>query len=191
LDKEEEMRLWSVVLVAVAAGFLLAPTASLGVPPPATRPGVTVDVQPGGVHVAAPGVRIGEGMTAKATDLIGLTVFDSANADLGKIENLVVDTTSGTVRYAVLSFGTTLGMGGKLVAIPWDQLRLASKEAGGQAGMSFVFDAPKDVIVRAPVFQNNQWPNFADRHWSVEIDKYFNTHRAARRVTREREIERR
>ena len=183
------MRLSYVIMFAAIGLWLAAGSTVCGLPPVPRGEGVHVDVEPGGVHVQTPGVRIGEpsGM-ARATDLIGLKVCNAANENLGTIENLVLDASSGTIRYAVLSFGTTLGMGGKLIAIPWQQLRLAPKEtssAGMQEPQHFVLDVPKEVLTNAPGFEKDHWPNFADRTWSVEIERYFNTHRAARRAVRE------
>ena len=54
--------------------------------------------------------------------LTGHKVKNAAGEDLGKIEDLVLDETSGRILYGILSSGGFLGMGNRLVAIPWNRL---------------------------------------------------------------------
>ena len=75
-------------------------------------------------------VRYTDIASAKKT-VIGSEVVNKLNEDLGKIEDLVLDTGAGRIAYAVLSFGGFLGMGDKYFAIPWNAFRfnLAEKHA--------------------------------------------------------------
>ena len=59
--------------------------------------------------------KYGVALTSK---LIGESVINRDNEDLGKIHELVIDAQSGRLAYAVLSFGGFLGMGSKLFALP-------------------------------------------------------------------------
>lgn len=52
----------------------------------------------------------------------GTSVYDMSGDDLGTIKRLMIDKLSGRVAYAVMSFDTFLGMGGKEHAIPWGKL---------------------------------------------------------------------
>jgi hypothetical protein len=67
---------------------------------------------------------------AKKT-VIGSSVVNKHNEDLGKIEDLVLDAGAGRIAYAVLSFGGFLGMGDKYFAIPWNafHFNLSEKRA--------------------------------------------------------------
>ena len=51
---------------------------------------------------------------------------------------------SGRVSYAVLSFGSFMGIGGKLFAVPWEALKLDT------ANKRFVLDVNKDRLQGAP-----------------------------------------
>ena len=62
-------------------------------------------------------VRYTDIVAAKKT-VIGSSVVNAQNEDLGKIEDLVLDAGAGRIAYAVLSFGGFLGMGDKYFAIP-------------------------------------------------------------------------
>src|ERR1700694_4262373 len=63
-----------------------------------------------------------------AATLIGDTVVNSSGEDLGKIEAIMLDVTSGRIAYAVLSFGGFLAMGATYFAVPWAALTLVARE---------------------------------------------------------------
>ena len=60
--------------------------------------------------------------------VLGARVIDLQREDLGKIEELIIDTENNRVAYAILSFGGILGMGDKHFAIPWEALTLDLSE---------------------------------------------------------------
>ena len=102
-----------------------------------------------------------------ATTMIGDAVVNAAGEDLGKLEELMIGVEDGRVTYAVLSFGGFLGMGDKLFAIPWSRLRLDAAEH------RFVLDLSREVLEKAPGFDKDNWPDFADATWSGEISSYY------------------
>src|SRR5690606_25191647 len=53
-----------------------------------------------------------------ASKLSGMELTNRDNEDVGEIKDLVVDTSSGEVRYAVVAFGGFLGLGEKHFAYP-------------------------------------------------------------------------
>jgi hypothetical protein len=115
-----------------------------------------------------------EPRTARYTDIvlakktvIGSNVVNAANEDLGKIEDIVLDAGAGRIAYAVLSFGTFLGMGGKLFAIPWNALHFNLKENRA------VLNVDKKLLENAPGFDKDNLPNFADSAWGNSIYKHY------------------
>jgi sporulation protein YlmC with PRC-barrel domain len=71
----------------------------------------------------------------RASTIIGATVVDSAGEDVGEIDDLVVSSDTGDIQ-AVLSIGGVAGIGAKLVAVPFDDLQIASGDGSGD-------DAPR------------------------------------------------
>ncbi len=59
----------------------------------------------------------------RASKLVGATVYNDAKEHIGKIDDLIV-TPNDRVFYAVVSVGGFLGMGDKLVAIPYSQIEV-------------------------------------------------------------------
>jgi sporulation protein YlmC with PRC-barrel domain len=103
----------------------------------------------------------------KATDLMGKKVINSSKENLGKLEDIVVDASSGRILYGVLSFGGFLGVGDKLFAIPWGSLELPAD------AKEFVLNVSKDRLKNAEGFDKSNWPNFADEAWAQKTYKYY------------------
>ena len=62
----------------------------------------------------------------RSSKLIGAAVVNDANESIGKIDDLLVGR-SDKVLYAVLSVGGFLGVGAKLVAVPYASLQISAK----------------------------------------------------------------
>lgn len=66
----------------------------------------------------------------------GTSVFDGAHAEIGAVDDLIVDTITGKVRYAVLSFGGFLGLGKSQYVVPWTALRWDNELDGYVTGIT-------------------------------------------------------
>ena len=104
-----------------------------------------------------------------AESLIGNEVYNHQDEDLGDIKDIMLDINNGNVSYAVLSFGTFLGMGEKLFAVPWQALTLDTENK------RFVLDANKEKLVDAPGFDKENWPDMADQTWENDIHSFYQT----------------
>ena len=63
-----------------------------------------------------------------ASDRVEGTAVRRPNGDMiGHIERLMIDKVSGQVSYAVMSSGGFLGMGAKLLPLPWGRLRYSPR----------------------------------------------------------------
>jgi sporulation protein YlmC with PRC-barrel domain len=106
-----------------------------------------------------------------------LKVINDRNQDLGKIDDLVIDVSGGKVKYAALAHGTTLGLGGKLFAVPLHEFTI--KHATNDVFL--VLNVSEEDLKNAPGFDKDNWPNVADPNWAAGIDRYYE--RTARRPT--------
>ncbi|MEO8190271.1 MAG: PRC-barrel domain-containing protein [Acidobacteriota bacterium] len=102
-----------------------------------------------------------------ATKLIGDPVVNRKGEDLGKIEDLVIDPTSGRIDYAVLSFGGFLGMGDKLFAVPLEAMKLSPEDK------RFILDVDKERLKQAPGFDKDHWPEASDRAFGTKVYNYY------------------
>ncbi|MGB3610548.1 MAG: PRC-barrel domain-containing protein [Cellvibrio sp.] len=104
-----------------------------------------------------------------ADTLIGNDVYNHNNEDLGDIKEIMLDMSSGQVAYAVLSFGSFLGLGEKLFAVPWDALKLDT------INKRFILNVDKDRLKSAPGFDKDDWPDMADQSWAQDVHAYYGT----------------
>ena len=104
-----------------------------------------------------------------ANTLIGNDVYNGKEEDLGNIKEIMLDTQTGNVCYAVLSSGGFLGMGEKLFAVPWSALTLDTENK------RFTLNVEADRLKDAPGFDKDQWPDMADASWAQSIHSYYGT----------------
>ena len=110
----------------------------------------------------------GPGPDVMAADTLdGNTVLSSDGDDVGKIKDIMLDVQGGRVAYAVLSSGGFLGIGDKLLAIPWSALTLDTDRK------CFVLSVTSEQIKNAPGFDKDQWPAMADRTWATSVHQYY------------------
>ena len=90
----------------------------------------------------------------KASKVMGTPVKNLQDEKLGKVENILVDMSSGRILAVILSSGGFLGMGDELSAVPPTALRFTPDRD------SLQLDASKEMLSSAPHFKSNQWPDF-------------------------------
>lgn len=111
-----------------------------------------------------------------ASTLIGDSVVNQNGDDLGDLKEVMVDMRSGSIGYAVLSFGGFLGMGDKLFAVPWNALTLDT------VNKHLVLNVDKKRLEDAPGFDKDHWPDMADPIWETEIHSYYGTSASRRNL---------
>ena len=103
-----------------------------------------------------------------ASKIIGESVINRQNENLGKIHELVIDAADGRIAYAVLSFGGFMGMGNKRFALPWKAFAFAAGEN------KLILNVDKEKLKAAPGFDDDgKWPDFGDRTWGQSIYTYY------------------
>jgi sporulation protein YlmC with PRC-barrel domain len=138
---------------------------------PTNLPGTEQSGRSSGAQIIDDGHKTSNGPGPNVMDaatLTGDSVVNGAGEDLGKIEAIMLDVTSGRIAYAVLSFGGFLGMGKKLFALPWGALTLDAVEK------RFIVDASKEKLQNAEGFDKDHWPSMADPEWATRLHSYYN-----------------
>lgn len=122
-------------IIAAAVGAVLA-AASLS--SPATAQGAPQTIASVDIHTLATGYR--------ASNIIGSTVVNGANEAVGKVDDLIVSRDHNL--YAVVSVGGFLGLGKRLIAVPYAQLHALSDNRG-----FMLPGATKDALKRLPEYK--------------------------------------
>ncbi|NEX47814.1 PRC-barrel domain containing protein [Rhodobacter sp. ETT8] len=94
----------------------------------------------------------------------GTRVYSPAGEELGHIDDVMIDTSSGKIVYGVLEFGGFLGIGSDHHAIPFGKLRYDTSREG------YVTDLTKEQLEQAPR-QHETWRE--DREWQRRSHEYY------------------
>ena len=109
------------------------------------------------------------GTVLSASSIIGDDVTNRQEEKLGSIDEIMLDSETGEIRYAVLSAGGFLGIGEKFFAIPWQALHLDKTEH------RFLLDVDAERLKHAPGFDKDNWPDMADPTWIDSVGSYYGT----------------
>jgi sporulation protein YlmC with PRC-barrel domain len=109
---------------AFAAETGTTPTTTTAPPPPAASPATQNSASTASLH--------GDW---RASKVVGLNVYNEKNENVGSINDLLMDK-SGSIKAAVISVGGFLGMGARLVAVPYDKVKFVTEPVAytGMAG---------------------------------------------------------
>jgi sporulation protein YlmC with PRC-barrel domain len=102
-----------------------------------------------------------------SSTITGTEVCNRTDEKLGTIHDIMLDTSSGAICYAVLSSGGFLGMGERLFAVPWPALH------PDYENRRFILDVSVERLKAAPGFDKENWPDMADSTWSSKVQSYF------------------
>jgi sporulation protein YlmC with PRC-barrel domain len=103
----------------------------------------------------------------RSSQISGMTVNNPQGEKLGKIDDLLFDQ-SGALKYVILSHGGVLGIGDKLIAIPWRALKLGTDKK------TLVINVDKVALEKAPNFDPKEWPKVTDPETLKKIELYYN-----------------
>ena len=101
----------------------------------------------------------------------GTSVYDNSGEEIGIIRRLMIDKLSGRVSYAVMSFDTFLGMGGREHAIPWGKLHYDTELEGYRTDITEdqLKGAPESISSDADWSDANRGRALHD-YWGVPYD---------------------
>lgn len=105
----------------------------------------------------------------RASKIKGMKVKNDTNQNLGSIDDLVISLPHGKLKYVALSYGSTLGLGGKLFAVPLSAMTLSH----AQNETFLLVHVSEDALKNAPGFDKDRWPNTADPNWAKDVDSYY------------------
>lgn len=84
-----------------------------------------------------------QGVMLSSDTIIGATVKNEEDQEVGKIERLHISPKYGVVMYAELSVGGILGRGEETIMVPWKTIEIAP------SGDSLVLNASKDLLKKS------------------------------------------
>lgn len=98
----------------------------------------------------------------------GTDVYGPDRKKIGSVKELIIEKTSGQVRYAVTSFGGFLGMGQDEHPLPWSTLRFDTSLDG------YVTNVTEEQVKGAPEEPRSRTePSWDDREWETRLLRHY------------------
>lgn len=119
------------------------------------------------------------GYVQKASKLMGAPVNNLQNENIGKVENFIIDLSSGRIVAVIISSGGYIGMDNEFSVVPPAALRYNA------AHDTLQLDTSKETLAASPHFNANQWPDFNQPDYAgavyhaYNVEPYFTTEATA------------
>ncbi len=123
------------------------------------------------------------GTNIRVSQLLGYNIQNSQGESVGEIKDIVVDSKTGKIKYAAVTYGGFLGMGNKLFAVPFAafDVQVDPDEVGDDDidddDYVLILDVTQEQLEGQQGFDEENWPNMADRQWATELDKRYGVKR--------------
>jgi len=113
--------------------------------------------------------------TVRVSQLIGLNIQNSEGKSVGEINDLVIDSSTGKVSYAAVTYGGFLGVGDKLFAVPFEAFTVRRNPDDPQDSDDYVMvlDVTTQQLEGAQGFDQDHWPSFADKNLVRDLEKRY------------------
>lgn len=102
-----------------------------------------------------------------SSSMMGTSITNRAGDNLGDIKDIMIDPSSGSIAYVVVSFGGFLGIGDKYFAIPMEAFQIDRDRE------EFILDVDKEKMKNAPGFDKDNWPSTADRQFLTDVHSHY------------------
>jgi sporulation protein YlmC with PRC-barrel domain len=87
----------------------------------------------------------------------GLDVYGKNDKRVGRVYDCAIDWGKQQIRFAAIHHGGALGVGGKLVAVPWQALTMKAPALNPQR-RAFYINATENQFEQATGFTSDRWP---------------------------------
>ena len=103
----------------------------------------------------------------RSSKVVGTVVKSLDGEDLGNIDDVVVDISKGDFSYVVVAAGGFLGIGEKLISIPWDVLMFDEETK------SFILKVHHKELENAAGVSADSWDVMESKEWQDEFKTQY------------------
>jgi hypothetical protein len=105
------------------------------------------------------------------------TVRDAQNLPFGRIEQILVDPSSGKIEFAFVANTVFTNVVPKVTPIPWRLLTARGERTGpyGAPGINQVLqiNMERQKLMKAPSFDRRRWPDISSKDWAHTYLSYY------------------
>jgi sporulation protein YlmC with PRC-barrel domain len=116
-----------------------------------------------------------QGKLFRVTQLMGVNAKSKDGQSLGEIEDLVINPQNQRIKFAVLGKGGFLGVGEKMLPVPWEAVTVQKSAAGGQAGKpDLTVNIDQQKMKTAPTMQKDkQYSELDQPDYIITIYRFY------------------
>jgi len=107
------------------------------------------------------------GNVHRATELTGMMVKTSANENLGKLDNVIIDLAGGRIPFVILSTGGSFGANQFLYPVPPNAFTAGTDQKTLTTGLD------REKLQGAPRIQNNNLRQLSDPAFAASVYQYY------------------
>ena len=104
-----------------------------------------------------------------ASEIKGSTVSNFEKQDIGDIDELLINSAMGNIRFAVISVGGFLGLGTTRVAVPWQAFQIENE----RGTIKFFLNATKERLEKAPRVEGKNYERLYPAETAEPIFVYW------------------
>jgi hypothetical protein len=105
------------------------------------------------------------------------TVRDAQGLIFGRLEEIVVDPSSGKIDFALVANAVNTNVIAKITPIPWRLLSSRGERRGpfGSPGLNQIFQVnmEREKLMKAPAFDHRKWPDMSKKDWAHAYLTYY------------------
>jgi hypothetical protein len=103
----------------------------------------------------------------RASEFIGKNVKNQLGENIGKVNDIIFNS-SGNINYLILSRGGIMGIGAKLVPVPWQADNMEIQRG------ALITTIDRQKLDEAPSFSRREWENIKEGEFQEKVHGYFN-----------------
>lgn len=118
----------------------------------------------------------GVGNPALVSNQLDYDVWNLSDEQIGTAEDMLINLETKHVDYLIVEVGGFLGIGGKLVAVPYERLQLDTSGSTSESEPQnvWILDVSQEELEGAPAFDRTLLPPFGDPALDYDVD--FRSH---------------
>ncbi|QDU09812.1 PRC-barrel domain-containing protein [Gimesia aquarii] len=116
------------------------------------------------------------GANIRASKLLGMNILNSKGKNVGEINDILLNATTGKVNYVAVTYGGLLGVGSKMFAIPYKAFQYR-QNPNDKNEYALMLNVTQKQLEGAKGFDDQHWPNFADSKFTHELDHRYGVKR--------------
>ena len=116
------------------------------------------------------------GTGVRVSQLIGMNIQNDRGESVGEINDIVLNSSTGSVEYVAVTYGGLFGLGDKLFAVPYEAMT-AKRDANQRDTYVLVMNVTQQQLEGAKGFDQDHWPDVADDGFLDDMYKRYKVQR--------------